>query len=250
MLLVLSPSKTLDFTTMPHTLLHTQPQFQKDIQALVTMMQKYTVPKLMKLMDVSEKIAQLNVDRYAQFAHEFTQDNAKPALLAFKGDVYEGMAVAEYQEKDFAFAQDHLRILSGLYGLLRPLDLMQPYRLEMGTKLPKSLYTHWGDRISKALNDAMQEGDVLVNLASQEYFKAVQPKALNSKVLTIHFKEYKNGDYKVIGLFAKRARGLMADFVIRNHITKPEQMKEFAVEGYMFNAKLSSQDEWVFGRKV
>ncbi len=251
MLLVLSPSKTLDFEAMPHTLLATQPQFQKDIQALVKVMRKYTVPKLMQLMGVSEKIAQLNVERYAQFAEEFTPDNAKPALLAFKGDVYEGMAVSEYKDKDFTFAQAHLRILSGLYGLLRPMDLMQPYRLEMGTKLPKTLYAHWGNRISKALDEAMQEGgEPLINLASQEYFKAVDRKALKAPVLTVQFKEYKDGDYKIIGLFAKRARGLMADFVIRNRLTKPEQMKEFAVEGYKFMPKFSSEDEWVFGRKA
>jgi cytoplasmic iron level regulating protein YaaA (DUF328/UPF0246 family) len=202
-------------------------------------------------MHLSEPLAQLNEERYQSFTDTFTQENAKQALMAFKGDVYTMMDVAEYSEADLAFAQQHLRILSGLYGLLKPLDLIQPYRLEMGTRLKTkkgdSLYAYWGSKISTALNEA-GKGQTLVNLASQEYFKAIDQKTLLLPVVNIHFKEFKDGKYQVLGLFAKQARGRMSNFVIKNHLTDPEQLKTFQEAGYEFAERLSSAIDWVFVR--
>jgi uncharacterized protein len=254
MLLVLSPSKTLDYVSPLPKLTPTQPALLKDAQQLIGQLRGYTPAQLSKLMDISDKLAQLNVQRYQDFSVPFTAKNARPALLAFKGDVYEGMDTLNYGEKELAFAQAHLRILSGLYGVLRPLDLMQPYRLEMGTALKgthgKDLYSFWGKRITAQLNEAMatHRTKLLVNLASEEYFKAVKPAALEGKLLTLSFKERKGNALKVVGLFAKRARGMMADYIIQERIDTPKPLQGFNREGYRYDEELSSDAQWVFVR--
>ena len=250
MLIVLSPSKTLDFST-PTLTTSSSPEFQAEVRDLVSVLQKKSSAQLGKLMHLSEYLANVNADRYASFSTSLADDLGKQALLAFKGDVYTKMDVDTYTKEELHFAQEHLRILSGLYGLLKPLDLIQPYRLEMGTRLKTkkgaSLYEFWGTKISKALNEAGQ-GKTLVNLASQEYFKAVDKKALKLPVVHIHFKEYKNGSYQVVGLFAKQARGLMSDYAIKNRITSPEELKGFQRERYEFAESQSSPQDWVFVR--
>ncbi|EIM74549.1 hypothetical protein A3SI_15563 [Nitritalea halalkaliphila LW7] len=202
------------------------------------------------MMSVSENIAQLNAERYANFQKRFEPDTAKQALLAFKGDVYTKIDVDNYTEEDFDFAQRHLRILSGLYGVLRPLDLIQPYRLEMGIRIEnghgKNLYEFWGARIAKKLNEDVAEG-AIINLASQEYFKAVSQADLQAEVISPAFKEFKNGSYKVIGIYAKQARGLMADYIIKNRITDPEELKAFTSEGYEW-AGPDVDEGWTFRR--
>lgn len=254
MLVVLSPSKTLDFVNPPQTKQFTQPDLLDNTALLAKKMQGMSAKSIAKLMGVSEKIATLNYERYQQFSMPFSPKNAKQAVLAFKGDVYEGLGAEEYGEKDLVFAQQHLRILSGFYGVLRPLDLIQPYRLEMGIKLKntrgKDLYAFWGDRVTETLNEGLvEQGDnILINLASNEYFKAVRPKLLQGGIITPVFKEKKGNDYKVIGLFAKKARGMMADYIIRKRLKHVEAIKEFSQEGYRFAPKLSKDDQWVFIR--
>jgi len=250
MLIVISPAKTLDYS-VPDFSKYTLPDFTSDVKTLVGVMKKKTSAEISELMHVSENLAHLNEDRYKTFQPKFTTENSKQALLAFKGDVYTKIEVDSYNEEDFEFAQNHLRILSGLYGLLKPLDLIQPYRLEMGTRLEtakgKNLYEFWGTKLAKALN-LVAQGKPIVNLASQEYFKAVEVKALKSKVINIHFKEYKNGAYQVIGLFAKQARGMMTNYAIKNKIAEPLQLKAFNLEGYEFAEARSSLNDWVFVR--
>ena len=250
MLLVISPAKTLDYSH-PEYSAHTQPDFISEVKDLVGVLRKKSPAQISKLMHLSEALATLNAERYQSFPDTFSPDNSKQALLAFKGEVYAKMEADQFSAEELEFAQQHLRILSGLYGLLKPLDLMQPYRLEMGTKLKTkkgdSLYDYWGTKISKALN-AAGEGRTLVNLASQEYFKAVDKKTLKLPVITIHFKEHKEGSYQVVGFFAKQARGLMARFAIQNRITDPEQLKTFNEEGYEFAERLSNAQDWVFVR--
>jgi cytoplasmic iron level regulating protein YaaA (DUF328/UPF0246 family) len=255
MILVLSPSKTLDYETHHALVRYTQPDMLLKTQALVAELKTYSTDRIATLMDISDKLAALNAQRYRSFKVPFTLHNARQALLAFKGDVYEGMEVAAYGDEEFDFAQAHLRILSGLYGLLRPLDLMQPYRLEMGTKLKtrygKDLYGFWGESITNMLNQQLDQHaePVLLNLASAEYFKAVQPKKLRHKVVDIVFKErQKGGSLKVVGVHAKRARGLMADYIIRRHIDSLAPLKRFDSEGYGFERSLSSEQEYVFVR--
>lgn len=250
MLILISPAKTLDYSN-PHYQEFTQPDFTKDIKTLVKVMKKKKAQELAELMHISENLAELNERRYKTFQKEFNPENSKQALLAFKGDVYSKIDVDNYSKDEFEFAQNHLRILSGLYGLLKPLDLIQPYRLEMGTRLEtergKNLYEYWGSKIAKAINE-LAKNQTIVNLASQEYFKAVDLKSLKSKVITIHFKEFKNDSYQIIGLFAKQARGMMTDFAIKNKITDPEMLKTFQQEGYEYSEPLSSPEEWVFVR--
>uniref|UniRef100_UPI0015F5D500 peroxide stress protein YaaA n=1 Tax=Pantoea sp. ME81 TaxID=2743935 RepID=UPI0015F5D500 len=206
-------------------------------------------------MSISDKLAHLNADRFNQWQPPFTLDNARQAILAFKGDVYTGLQAETFSDADFDFAQQHLRMLSGLYGVLRPLDLMQPYRLEMGIKLAnpaaKDLYGFWGDLLTQKLNEAMAEqGDeVLINLASDEYFKAVKPKQLNGELIKPVFLDEKNGKFKVISFYAKKARGLMSRYVIQNRLSKPEQLKQFDVDGYFFAADESKGNELVFKRR-
>ncbi len=255
MLLVISPAKTLDYETPPKTKTFTCPDFLEDSQQLINRARHYSVLDIAELMQVSQKIAELNFERFRQWQLPFTPDNAKQAVLAFKGDVYTGLDAPSMKAADFKFAQSHLRILSGLYGLLRPLDLMQPYRMEMGRKIDtergKNLYEFWGTEITEALNQQLQaiKSDVLVNLASNEYFKAVRPKALNARIITPEFKDWKNGAYKMMGVYAKKARGQLSRYVIDNRITEPEAMKHFDIDGYRFNKKMSTEEKWVFTRK-
>lgn len=250
MLIVISPAKTLDYSN-PSISDYTLPDFPSDVKSLVNVMKKKSAAEISKLMHISDNLAVLNEQRYKSFEETFSPANSKQALLAFKGDVYTKIDVESYTKEDFDFAQNHLRILSGLYGLLKPLDLIQPYRLEMGTKLAtkkgSNLYDYWGSKIAKALNDAAQ-GKTLVNLASQEYFKAVDPKGLKSEVINIHFKEYKNDSYQIIGLFAKQARGMMTNFAIKEKITNPEELKTFHEGGYEYSEGMSSEKDWVFVR--
>ena len=247
MRVLLSPSKTLDETSEIPNVKLTQPALLDGTQQLATVMKGYKAADLQKLMKISEKLGQLNHDRYQSFQTPFNEGNARPALFTFKGDVYDNMDVANYSADDLAFAQESICILSGFYGLLRPLDLMQPYRLEMGTKVEnnggKNLYQFWGERITEQVNQGV--GPV-VNLASNEYFKAVKPAALNGKLLTIHFKEDKGDALKVVGLMAKRARGAMADFIIKNRVENVEKLKEFTGNGYVFQPKFSDDNDWVF----
>lgn len=256
MLLILSPSKTLDYETPFALKDHTQPQFLKDSELLVKKLRTLSQKQIGEMMEISEKLSALNVQRFKDFKTPFTLKNARQALLAFKGDVYEPMEVESYGQKEFLFAQEHVRILSGLYGLLRPLDLIQPYRLEMGRKLTvgksKDLYGFWGTRIAEALNGelAKQSNKLLINLASEEYGKVVLRKALQYPVLDIAFKENKGGKIAIIALFAKQARGLITDYIIKNHIDKPDQLKDFSERGYKFESKLSTENQLVFVRKA
>lgn len=256
MLLVISPAKTLDYETPPKTKIHTIPDFLDDSQELINRARKYSTLDISEVMDVSSKIAELNFNRFEAWHTPFTPDNAKQAVLAFKGDVYTGLEAESFNEKEFKFAQEHLRILSGLYGLLKPLDLMQAYRLEMGRKIDndrgKNLYEFWGITITEALNQQLKKtkSKYLINLASNEYFKSVKPKLLDAEIITPAFKDWKNGDYKMMGVYAKKARGMLSRYIIQNGITDPEDMKKFNEEGYQFNESLSSGNNWVFTRKL
>lgn len=254
MLTVISPAKTLDYESSPTTTQHSMPDFVSDSAELVERMRQLTPPDIEQLMHISPKLAGLNFGRFLNWSTKITTDNAKQAVLAFKGDVYTGMQAESFSEDDFRFAQDHLRILSGLYGVLKPLDLMQPYRLEMGIKIDnprgKNLYEFWGDKPAEALNAQMQavDTDVLINLASNEYFKSVNQKALKGEIVTPVFKDCKNGKYKVISFFAKKARGLMAAWVIQNRITDKAKLQDFDVAGYAYNEAASQGNELVFLR--
>lgn len=255
MLLVISPAKTLDYESPVNTTTYSQPDYLDHAQLLVERARRYSAQDLMKIMEVSEKIADLNVERFRDWHTPFTPKNVRQALLAFKGEVYGGLEAETFSEDDFAFAQDHLRILSGLYGLLRPLDLMQPYRLEMGRRIDnlrgKNLYEFWGSIITEGLNAQLHElgSKTLINLASAEYFKAVKPKLLQAEIITPEFKDYKNGEYRMLGVYAKRARGLLSRYIIQKRITSPEEIKGFAAEGYGFNESLSRGNQWVFSRR-
>ncbi len=254
MLITLSPSKGQDFETASLSKKYSKPADLKDSALLIKELKKINSKQLQELMAVSENIARLNVDRYKSFTTPFTAKNAKQAIFAFKGDVYSGLDLEKFTEDDYAYAQDHLRILSGLYGCLRPLDLIQPYRLEMKTRLKndrgENLYQFWGDHITKSLNKELkkQKEPVLVNLASNEYFKSVKPRLLEGELLNINFKESKNGKIRVVAIFAKRARGLMADYLLRNKVEKAEDIKKFTLAGYKFNKALSDDMQWTFER--
>jgi len=255
MLIVVSPAKTLDLDSPPKTAKFTLPDYLDESQLLIDRLRQLSSLDIAELMKVSSKIAELNFDRYESWRKKFTPDNAKQALLAFKGDVYTGLDAESFSARDMDYAQKHLRILSGLYGLLRPLDLMQAYRLEMGTRLSnergKNLYEFWGTRITDGLNQQLKKikSPHLINLASNEYFKAVKPAHLNADIITPAFREYKNGDYKMIGIFAKKARGMLSRYIIRNRLTDIEDIKDFNEDGYRFNKKLSAGNDWVFTRK-
>ncbi|WP_067514737.1 peroxide stress protein YaaA [Endozoicomonas ascidiicola] len=254
MLLVISPAKTLDFETPATTQTFTQPDFLDHSAQLIDELRDLSPAKIGSLMSISEKLSQLNAARFEAWSTPFTMENAKQAILAFKGDVYTGLDAETLSEKQLDFAQQHLRMLSGLYGLLRPLDLMQAYRLEMGTKFAnqrgKDLYQFWGGLITEQLNQelANQKKPVLVNLASNEYFKSVQTKNINGEIITPVFKDLKNGQYKIISFYAKKARGLMCRYVIDKKIAQPEKLKAFDYEGYEFNEAMSSGNELVFTR--
>ncbi|MEX2474411.1 peroxide stress protein YaaA [Marinobacter sp.] len=253
MLMVISPAKTLDYDSPLATATYSQPEFLDDACELVDQLKTLEPHQISNLMSISDKLGQLNADRFQQWHTPFTPDNARQAILAFKGDVYTGLNAGSFSEKEFEFAQNHLRMLSGLYGVLKPLDLMQPYRLEMGTKFEntrgKDLYAFWGDRITKELNRLLDAGDgALVNLASNEYFKSVRKKELSGRLITPQFKDWKNGQYKMISFYAKKARGLMCRYAIENGITQVDDLKGFNLDGYYFCEEQSDRDNWLFLR--
>lgn len=254
MLMVISPAKDLDYQSPLVVTEYSQPQLLAQAEALMPVCRDLTPQQLSSLMGISDKLAGLNAARFAEWSTPFTPDNARQALFAFNGDVYQGLQAQSLTPEDLAFAQQHLRILSGLYGVLRPLDLMQPYRLEMGTSLAnprgKNLYQFWGSRISEALNLQLEQlqTDTLLNLASQEYFKAVDKKVLNARVVNVEFKDFKNGQFKVISFYAKKARGLMARFVTEQRLTDVAAIKDFDLAGYQFSAEQSTPEHYVFSR--
>ena len=256
MLTLLSPAKTLNFDdhvdlSLPTTL----PDFIADSSQLILLLKKFSVQDVAQLMSLSDKLAALNVTRYAQWSKTFTPKNSKASLLAFNGDVYEGLNASTLSSKQLEFAQDHLRILSGLYGVLRPLDLMQAYRLEMGTQLPnkmgKNLYSFWGSKVTEKIKAELDHDKkpYLLNLASDEYFKVIQPNLLGHPVISPVFQDEKEGKFKIISFYAKRARGLMARFVIEKKINDPLKLTSFDAEGYQFVESLSSPLKPVFQRK-
>ncbi|NTV11173.1 MAG: peroxide stress protein YaaA [Zoogloea sp.] len=259
MIFVLSPAKSLDYETPPVTSRYSQPDFLDRSAELISVLREYSPQDIAALMDLSDPLAALNVARYASWSRPVSPANAKQAVLAFNGDVYEGLDAATLSGDDLDFAQAHLRILSGLYGLLRPLDLMQPYRLEMGTRLKnahgKDLYAFWGDSLTEAINRllAAEESDgrepVLVNLASGEYFKSVRRKKLAGRLVTPVFEDWKGGRYKIISFYTKRARGLMSRYAITRRIADVEALQGFDLEGYAFAPEASDGDTWVFRRR-
>ncbi|MFD1804190.1 peroxide stress protein YaaA [Mixta tenebrionis] len=254
MLMVISPAKTLDYATPPATDRYTQPALLEKSQQLIEVARQLTPAAIASLMHISDKLALLNAGRFNDWHPDFTPQNARQAILAFKGDVYTGLSAEDFSEADFDFAQQHLRMLSGLYGVLRPLDLMQPYRLEMGTKLPNprgnDLYSFWGDTLTQALNQALaaQGDELLINLASDEYFKAVQPRNIHGRIVKPVFLDEKNGRFKVISFYAKKARGLMCRYIIKNRLTDAAQLTAFDLDGYFFDEADSRGDELVFKR--
>ena len=254
MLALISPAKTLDYESALPTDQHTLPRLLEHSQQLIDVSRKLSASEIASLMSVSEKIAQLNVARFREWQPEFNFSNARQAIFAFKGDVYTGLDAYDLTLQDLEFAQTHLRMLSGLYGLLRPLDLMMPYRLEMGTKLANArghnLYEFWGDKITQLVNDDLEEAnsDLLVNLASDEYYKSVKESKVKAKIIKPVFLDQKNGKYKVISFYAKKARGLMARYIIQNQLNRVEDLKSFNIDGYYFDAVSSIQGELVFKR--
>ena len=260
MLFLLSPAKSLDYATPTPGVPHTQPLFVKQAEPLIKALRKKSWRQVSKLMDLSQALSELNVARYQAWTPEFTPQNAKQSVLAFNGDVYDGLNAKTLSADDLQWAQAHLCILSGLYGVLRPLDLMQPYRLEMGTALkvgrPDNLYQYWRTTIAPYLNERLSErlhGDanpVVINLASQEYFKSVNLKLLEARVVECVFEDFSNGGYKVVGFFAKKARGMMARYAITHRIQTPQELQDFSQEGYVFDAKAATPDRLVFRRKM
>ena len=256
MLAIISPAKTLDFESAVKNFPVSQPHFTDYSEQLIEVCRKLSPQDLSSLMSISDKLAGLNAARFAEWTKVHNEDNSRAALFAFKGDVYTGLDADSLSEDDVAFAQSHLRMLSGLYGLLKPLDLMQPYRLEMGTKLAnpkgKDLYAFWGNVITLAVQQAIDEqGDnVLINLASDEYYKSVKENQLKAKIIKPVFLDNKNGKYKVISFYAKKARGLMCRYLIQNRLTKIEQLKEFDLGGYWFDSASSTETEFVFKRDI
>lgn len=254
MIVLMNSSKTLDFEQKTRISNYTTPEFGKDAEILVKTLRTLSKSDFAKVLKVSEKLADLNLERYANWQTDLKSTNGKQALLAFKGDIYSGMDVDNYKIKDFDFAQKHVRILSGLYGILRPLDLMQPYRLEMATKLitsrGKNMYQFWGNKINNSLKRILKQekSGVLVNLCSLEYFKSAHPEDLDAKILSPAFKEYKDGAYRFVTVYAKKARGMMCNFIIQNQLKRVEELKSFNVEGYKFNPAISSKNELVFIR--
>ena len=254
MLAILSPAKTLDYETPLKTKLNSQPIYGRESNQLIKTLRTFEPFEVASLMKISDKLADLNHKRYVEWRNKPAESKTRPAALAFKGDVYQGLEAESFNDNDLKFAQRHLRILSGLYGLLRPLDVIQPYRLEMGTKLKTSkgqnLYDYWGTKLTNGLNEALKESKegTLVNLASNEYFGAVQPKLLEGSLLNIVFKEKRNGQLKFVSFSAKKARGLMAKFIIKERLKNPDDLKNFDLEDYRFNKKLSSELDWTFSR--
>lgn len=254
MIVLISPAKSLNLDPVEFSD-HSTPRMLEDSQVLVDVLKKKSANSLKKLMGVSDKIAELNVARYQQFETPFTPLNAKPAIFTFSGDVYTGLQADSFSEDDLDFAQGHLRILSGLYGLLKPMDLMQPYRLEMGLpfkhRRKKNLYEFWDTKITELLNEDIEssKNEIVLNLASQEYFRSIKPQVLKGKIVHVAFKENRNGQYKVISFNAKKARGSMARQIIQQRLTSPEQLKDLDVDGYYFNESLSNEIEMVFTKE-
>lgn len=254
MLIVLSPAKSLDYKTPVKVKAPTLPEFVSESAKLIADLKKLAPQDVAKLMGLSDQLATLNVGRYRDWSKKFTEENSKPAIYAFDGDVYDGFDVKSLDAKSVQFAQDHIRILSGLYGALKPLDLMQPYRLEMGTSFKnargKDLYAFWGSRVTDSIKKVLekQKKPVLLNLASEEYFKVLQPKELECQVIAPVFQDAKDGKYKIISFYAKRARGLMARYVVENRITDPVDLKGFNLDGYKYYAAESKVDKPVFRR--
>lgn len=252
MKIIISPAKSLDFESKVPTTLHTQPRFLEESQKLNKKLKTLSKNKLSSLMSISDDLAALNYDRNQNWKIPFTKKNAKQAIYAFTGAVFQGIDVNSLHEDKIPFLQDKLRILSGLYGLLKPLDLIQPYRLEMGTKIKvgkkDNLYQFWDDALAKSLNEELKEDELLINLASTEYFKALPKKVLKVPMITPVFKDFKNGQYKTIMTYAKKARGLMVRYIIENNVNTLEELKGFNVEGYGFSEEMSSGNELVFTR--
>lgn len=255
MLIVISPAKSLDYKTPATTVNYTMPELLDYSEKLIGRLKKQSPKQLSKLMGISSDLGELNFQRFQQWHQPFTLENAKQAILAFNGDVYQGLDALSLSEKNLKLTQSKLRILSGLYGVLKPLDLMQPYRLEMGTKLnyykSRDLYAFWNPVITEKINEAVSESgnNVLINLASNEYFKSIDKKKLKAEIVTPGFKDYKNGSYKMISFFAKRARGLMSRFIIENDIKDPTDLLAFESEGYTYNAHLSKSGNPIFTRE-
>jgi len=256
MLAIISPAKTLDYESAVEKFDVFQPSLTDYSEQLIEICRTLTPAQIGSLMSISDKLAGLNAARFSQWQKEHNEQNARAAIYAFRGDVYTGLEAETLTRDELLFANKHLRMLSGLYGLLRPLDLMQPYRLEMGTKLAnprgKDLYAFWGDIITTEIQTALLEqgDDVLVNLASDEYYKAVKPNKLNARIIKPVFLDNKGGKYKVISFYAKKARGLMCRYIIQQQLTEVEALKDFDLGGYWFDATASSQDEWVFKRDI
>jgi len=256
MLTVISPAKSLDFESEVPSVRTTRPRFLSQSQQIIDQIKTLAPQDVGSLMKLSDKLAVLNFDRYQAFQTPFTKKNARPAVFAFRGDVYQGIDANSMSSEDLTFAQSHLRILSGLYGVLRPLDLMQAYRLEMGTKFEtktgKNLYEFWGEQLNQSINQELNKSDskVLINLASNEYYKALKAKQLNHEIITPVFKDFKNDQYKVISFFAKKARGLMSRYIIQNRIDQPDALKDFRLGGYRFSKRLSNDKEFVFTRRT
>lgn len=260
MIIVLSPAKSLDYQTPPHVAHYTLPDFIDEAAGLIDILRRLPPQEIASLMRLSDPLARLNFQRYADWSREFSTDNAKQAILAFNGDVYAGLGAKTLGAADLDYAQQHVRILSGLYGVLRPLDLMQPYRLEMGMRLAnargKDLYAFWGERITQALNEQFgRSGEqgmsrVLVNGASNEYFRAVKPEKLDAPIVTPVFEDWKGGRYRIISFYAKRARGLMTRYIVENRLDEPEALKDFDAEGYAFERAASDDFTYVFRRRI
>jgi cytoplasmic iron level regulating protein YaaA (DUF328/UPF0246 family) len=255
MLIFLSPAKSLDYKTPPHIATFTEPAYLKQSATLIRQLRKLSPADIANLMDLSDPLALLNFNRYADWSLPFTPENAKQAVLAFDGDVYDGLSAKTLSPDVLEFAQRQVRILSGLYGILKPLDLMQPYRLEMGTKFVnkagKDLYTFWGERLLKAINAELADmpRPVAVNLASEEYFKAAVGGKIKGQLIQPVFEDWKNGKYKIISFYAKRARGLMTRYAVENRLTEPEGLKDFDADGYTFAPEASDEKSWVFRRR-
>jgi len=255
MLLLISPAKTLDFDTDAITDQYSQPSFLAESAELIDQLKALSPSDISSLMSISEKLGTLNSNRFLQWQLPFTPENSKQALLAFKGDVYEGINVNSFSNDDLNWANQHLRILSGLYGLLKPLDLIQAYRLEMGTRFAnqggKNLYEFWANKITDKINDELSthKNGCIINLASNEYFKSVKPKLLNGEIITPVFKDWKNDKYKIISFYAKKARGMMSAYIIKNRLEDPALIKQFNTAGYAYCAEESTANNWVFLRK-
>lgn len=253
MVAIISPAKSLQFDQQ-ETIEYTLSRMPSETKELVGVMQEKSTEDLKKLMNISDNLAELNAERFHSFSQRHTEKNAKPCIFTFNGDVYQGLDAGTLTEEEVDYAQDHLRILSGLYGLLRPKDLIQPYRLEMGTKLAfddyNTLYDFWGDKIAKLLNKDLkaQGDDIIVNLASNEYFNSIKKSSLKARIIDVEFKDFKNGQYKIISFYAKKARGLMSRFIIKNKISNPEDLKMFDYEDYRFDDRSSTDNKLVFLR--